>query len=246
MAASNFDVSKLFDGKLALKGADVPVSQLAGKVVAIYFSAHWCPPCRAFTPTLIKAYEAAKAAGLPFELVFVSSDEDEEGFDEYTKDMPWPSVKFSVSRRHQQWRSGSLAGCFCRGSCFLMQRPFISPSSPACFRCAFVFRAVAGGGHSHSAGRAVRRARHSFSADHRQERKDHHHRWTHRYLQGEGGSDQGLVRALKRLHTLATPFFPVGEAPLSLLPAPFFLFFDDPSATFCVLLNGEGLAGLSM
>ena len=102
MAASNFDVSKLFDGKLALKGADVPVSQLAGKVVAVYFSAHWCPPCRAFTPTLIKAYEAAKAAGLPFELVFVSSDEDEEGFDEYTKDMPWPSVKFSVSRRHPQ------------------------------------------------------------------------------------------------------------------------------------------------
>jgi nucleoredoxin len=95
MAASNFDVSKLFDGKLALKGADVPVSQLADKVVAIYFSAHWCPPCRAFTPTLIKAYQAAKAAGLPFELVFVSSDEDEEGFDEYTKDMPWPSVKFS-------------------------------------------------------------------------------------------------------------------------------------------------------
>ena len=129
MAASNFDVSKLFDGKLALKGADVPVSQLADKVVAVYFSAHWCPPCRAFTPTLIKAYQAAKAAGLPFELVFVSSDEDEEGFDEYTADMPWPSVKFSVSRRERLWGSGSLAGRFCRGSCFAMQRAFISLSS---------------------------------------------------------------------------------------------------------------------
>ena len=108
MAASNFDVAALFDGKLALKGSDVPVSQLAGKVVAVYFSAHWCPPCRAFTPTLIKAYESAKAAGLPFELVFVSSDHDEDGFDEYTADMPWPSVKFDVSSPN--WQGSGAAG----------------------------------------------------------------------------------------------------------------------------------------
>jgi nucleoredoxin len=87
----SYNVSELFGGKLT-KEVD-----LSGKVVAVYFSAHWCPPCRAFTPTLIKAYQDAKAAGTPFELVFVSSDEDQEGFDEYTKDMPWPAVKFDVS-----------------------------------------------------------------------------------------------------------------------------------------------------
>jgi nucleoredoxin len=97
MAASDstYDVQSLFANNLALKGADVPASQLQGKVVGLYFSAHWCPPCRAFTPVLIKAYKAATAAGAAFELIFVSSDEDQEGFDEYTKDMPWPSVKFS-------------------------------------------------------------------------------------------------------------------------------------------------------
>ena len=27
------------------------------KIVLIYFSAHWCPPCRAFTPMLKDFYE---------------------------------------------------------------------------------------------------------------------------------------------------------------------------------------------
>ena len=53
---------------------------LAGKVKLIYFSAHWCGPCRGFTPQLAKTYEALKAAGKNMELVFVSSDRGEEDF----------------------------------------------------------------------------------------------------------------------------------------------------------------------
>ena len=39
-------------------GSNAPANCLDGKaVVLIYFSAHWCPPCRAFTPMLKDFYE---------------------------------------------------------------------------------------------------------------------------------------------------------------------------------------------
>merc|ERR1712188_352813 len=37
-------------------GSEVKYAELAGKTIAIYFSAHWCPPCRGFTPELAKVF----------------------------------------------------------------------------------------------------------------------------------------------------------------------------------------------
>jgi thiol-disulfide isomerase/thioredoxin len=68
---------------------------LAGKTVALYFSAHWCPPCRAFTPQLAEWYTKDLAAkGL--EIVFVSWDKDQGSFDEYLDQMPWKALPFSA------------------------------------------------------------------------------------------------------------------------------------------------------
>ena len=33
------------------------------RIIAFYFSAHWCPPCRQFTPVLAQVYTQAKQAG---------------------------------------------------------------------------------------------------------------------------------------------------------------------------------------
>ena len=48
-------------------------------VLAFYFSAHWCPPCRQFTPVLARVHaQARQAASAPrVEVVFVSSDRSE-------------------------------------------------------------------------------------------------------------------------------------------------------------------------
>ena len=51
-------------------------------VVALYFSASWCPPCKIFSPLLREFYTAAaKKNGL--EVVYVSSDKDVPSFEEY-------------------------------------------------------------------------------------------------------------------------------------------------------------------
>jgi len=86
----------LFAGKnLLTKDGEKPAAEvLKDKYVGIYFSAHWCPPCRGFTPALATAYtETYKAKNL--EIVFVSSDRDEAAFNEYYAEMPWTALPFA-------------------------------------------------------------------------------------------------------------------------------------------------------
>lgn len=62
--------------------------------IGLYFSAHWCGPCRAFTPQLIKFYNEYHESK-KFEIIFCSSDEDQDQFDSYFGSMPWKALKFA-------------------------------------------------------------------------------------------------------------------------------------------------------
>uniref|UniRef100_A0A7S2QLM6 Thioredoxin domain-containing protein n=1 Tax=Zooxanthella nutricula TaxID=1333877 RepID=A0A7S2QLM6_9DINO len=65
--------------------------------VGLYFSAHWCPPCRTFTPKLAEQFTSHyKDKGL--KVVFVSSDKDEKSFQEYYDSMPWLALPFGSDR----------------------------------------------------------------------------------------------------------------------------------------------------
>ncbi|KAF5726744.1 nucleoredoxin 1 [Tripterygium wilfordii] len=80
-------------------GAKVKVADLVGKNILLYFSAHWCPPCRAFLPTLIEAYNKIKEKDAAFEIIFISSDRDQAAFDEYFSEMPWLALPFGDERK---------------------------------------------------------------------------------------------------------------------------------------------------
>jgi len=83
-------------------GSEVKYAELAGKTIAIYFSAHWCPPCRGFTPELAKTYNKLQAAGKPFEIIFASSDRDEASFKEYHSEMPWLAIPYADRARKEK------------------------------------------------------------------------------------------------------------------------------------------------
>jgi len=74
--------------------ARVDSSALAGRVVALYFSASWCAPCARFTPMLREAYAALRARGEGVEVVYVSSDADRPQFEAAFGSMPWLAVDY--------------------------------------------------------------------------------------------------------------------------------------------------------
>ncbi|KAI9168654.1 hypothetical protein LWI28_000049 [Acer negundo] len=91
-------------------GAKIPVSDLVGKNILLYFSAHWCPPCRAFLPKLIEAYHTIKAKDQAFEVVFISSDKNQSSFDEFFSGMPWLALPFGDARKASLGRKFKVYG----------------------------------------------------------------------------------------------------------------------------------------
>mmetsp|Transcript_75876 Transcript_75876/g.122518 ORF Transcript_75876/g.122518 Transcript_75876/m.122518 type:complete len:135 (-) Transcript_75876:98-502(-) len=88
---------ELFGDKILTKEGEKDTTEvLAGKThVLIYFSAHWCPPCRGYTPALSEAYAKSEKAGKETAIIFVSSDRDQAAFDEYYGTMSFYAMPFA-------------------------------------------------------------------------------------------------------------------------------------------------------
>lgn len=91
-------------------GIRVPVSELVGKNILLYFSAQWCPPCRMFLPKLIEAYHKIKEKDDAFEIIFVSSDHEESSFHDFFSEMPWLALPFGDERKKFLSRTFKIYG----------------------------------------------------------------------------------------------------------------------------------------
>jgi len=84
---------------LDILGPDL-LSKAGGKPIGLYFSAHWCPPCRGFTPKLVEFYNSGLKEKM--EIVFVSSDRDENAFKEYFGEMPWQALPYEKRKEKEE------------------------------------------------------------------------------------------------------------------------------------------------
>jgi len=111
-AAASTAGTGFIDQLVSADGAAVQADALSGKVIGLYFSAKRCPPCRAFTPSLVEAYEALQAEGKPFEVVFVSADRDEAAMFDYMRSykMNWLAIPFADAARESLQRRYQIRG----------------------------------------------------------------------------------------------------------------------------------------
>lgn len=103
--ARYFPATLLSKAKSSAPSLVPSVSLLAGKVVLVYFSAHWCGPCRNFTPQLAQFYtqviQAHPHLKNHIEVVFCSADHSEQDFKGYYQSMPWAAIDFDEEAREQ-------------------------------------------------------------------------------------------------------------------------------------------------
>uniref|UniRef100_A0A8R1DW76 protein-disulfide reductase n=1 Tax=Caenorhabditis japonica TaxID=281687 RepID=A0A8R1DW76_CAEJA len=96
-------MSELLAGVTLKNQQDVELDggeHLKGKVVGLYFSASWCPPCRAFTPKLQEFFEKIRKTHPEFEVIFVSRDRSAEELVAYFNDHQgdWTYIPFGSSK----------------------------------------------------------------------------------------------------------------------------------------------------
>jgi nucleoredoxin len=82
------------------------------KLIAFYFSAEWCVPCRKFTPQLVDYYKRVAPEHPEFEVVFYSSDRSLFAMEKYMRDqnMPWPAIDFSKLKEKEVLRENAGDG----------------------------------------------------------------------------------------------------------------------------------------
>jgi len=109
---TNADIFKTIKADLVKadgRKAKVTKEILDKRFTLVYFSAHWCPPCRRFTPQLVKWYNEDHK---DYNVILVSADRDNEAMKEYMKGtkMPWLGMKKgsdSEKLMNEKFKTGS-------------------------------------------------------------------------------------------------------------------------------------------
>jgi thiol-disulfide isomerase/thioredoxin len=90
-----------FQGMVDAKGQPYAGTAFAdAKIYVLYFSASWCPDCRAFSPKFVKFIRENSAANPHMATVMINDDEDPAKMLAYmqSENMPFPSIPLAAVR----------------------------------------------------------------------------------------------------------------------------------------------------
>ena len=105
ITSGNYDIKKIlpkFPSEFLSSSSKIPKSEVfSTEIICLYFSAHWCGPCRKFTPVLSDFYKQINSESKQIEIIFCSSDNDQKQFNEYFGTMPWIAIPFDDDSKDQ-------------------------------------------------------------------------------------------------------------------------------------------------
>lgn len=90
-------------------GNEFSTEVLSGKMIGLYFSAGWCPPCKTFSP---KIRDFRNQNSEDFEIVMVSADSSSYAQLNYMKDMDMSGYALALNspKTNQLYRQFSITG----------------------------------------------------------------------------------------------------------------------------------------
>lgn len=83
-------------------GLQINLKEYNKKIIGLYFSASWCPPCRNFTPILSTFYEDMIDYYDDIEIIYVSSDKTQNEFNEYWENMTFPALSYCDREKKEE------------------------------------------------------------------------------------------------------------------------------------------------
>ena len=104
-SSQTYDIKKIlpkFPSEFQTSSSKISKEEVfSTEIICLYFSAHWCGPCRKFTPSLSEFYKEINSEKKQIEIIFCSSDQDQNQFDEYFKTMPWIAIPFESESKDE-------------------------------------------------------------------------------------------------------------------------------------------------
>lgn len=78
--------------------------------IGLQFSSYWCPPCKMLHRKLANVYKEINLKGKIFEIIYLSSDKNEDDYNEFLKHMPWLAVPYNEDFQEELYNKYKISG----------------------------------------------------------------------------------------------------------------------------------------